>query len=376
SPRAGATPPEGPGTIPLPTPPIAPAIDMGSLSTPFTSVTADEASGIARALYGVTGDFRRFASEQDDTFRILSPDGASYVMKVANPGEQRDELDLQVRTLRHIAATDPALPVPRVFDTLDGQLLPVIDAGPGAGRIVRMYSFLDGTVLDTTATLPDELPQIGDTLGRLRLALQGFEHPGAERVLAWDIRQLPGLAPLLDDVEDPVHRRLLGAALDRYLALYPRIAALRRQVLHNDFSRSNLVVDRTGPARLSGIIDFGDVVKTAVAIDVSTAMLNWLPRDQATNPRADLMDDGKRILAAYLRVAELTEEELALLPHLVMGRAVTRGLISLWRARTFPENRTYILRNTDQGWAQLDWFLARDPDTLSETFTTFKETTR
>ncbi|MEI4473804.1 phosphotransferase [Frigidibacter sp. MR17.24] len=349
---------------------------MGSLSTPFTSVTADEAAAIARDLYGVTGDFRRFASEQDDTFRILSPDGAGYVLKIANPGERADELDLQVRTLRHIAAADPALPVPRVFDTRDGQLLPVIAAGPGAGRFVRLYSFLDGTVLDTTATLPDELPEIGTTLARLRLALAGFEHRGADRVLAWDIRRLPGLAGLLADVEDPAHRRRLEAAFDRFSDLFPRIEALPRQVLHNDFSRSNLVVDRTGPARLSGIIDFGDVVKTAIAIDVSTAMLNWLPRDQATNPRDDILDDGKRILAAYLRTASLGDDEMALLPHLVMGRAVTRGLISLWRARTFPDNRTYILRNTEQGWAQLDWFLARSADALSEDFLTFKETTR
>ena len=352
------------------------AVDMGSLSTPFTSVAVEQAMAIARDLYGVTGNFRRFASEQDDTFRILSPDGAGYVLKIANPGEQMAELDLQVRALRHIAAADPELPVPRVFDTLDGQALPLIAAGPGAGRIVRMYSFLDGTVLDTTATLPAELPEIGTTLGRLRLALAGFDHPAADRVLAWDIRQLPRLAGLLTGIEDPAHHRLLEAALARYMTYAPRVEALRRQVLHNDFSRSNLVVDRTAPPRLSGIIDFGDVVKTAVAIDVSTAMLNWLPRDQATQPRDDLLDDARRILSAYLRVADLTDEERALLPHLVMGRAVTRGLISLWRTRTFPENRTYILRNTEQGWAQLDWFLSRDPDALSETFLTSKETTR
>ena len=63
----------------------------------------------------------------------------------------------------------------------------------------------------------------------------------------------------------------------------------------------------------------------------------------------------------------MTEAELQLIPHLVMGRAIGRALITLWRAKLFPENSAYITRNTEQGWAQLDWFLGRSVDEVSST---------
>ncbi|MCV6593428.1 MAG: hypothetical protein OIF48_10780, partial [Silicimonas sp.] len=111
----------------------------------------------------------------------------------------------------------------------------------------------------------------------------------------------------------------------------------------------------------NGIIDFGDAVKTAIAVDVSTACLNQLPE----TPHDDLFYRARDVVAGYLDLAELTEAELRLVPHLVLARVVARALISLWRARRFPENARYILRNTEQGWHQLDWFLARDPETIS-----------
>ena len=120
---------------------------------------------------------------------------------------------------------------------------------------------------------------------------------------------------------------------------------------------------------LTGVIDFGDAVRTAVAIDVSTALVNQLPRDAAENPVEDLFAAGRDVLRGYLRYADLTDEEMALVPHLVMARAVARALITIRRAELFPHNTTYILRNTEQGWAQLEWFLARDPEEISRTFT-------
>lgn len=74
------------------------------------------------------------------------------------------------------------------------------------------------------------------------------------------------------------------------------------------------------------------------------------------------------MLRGYLRSADLTEAELALIPHLVMGRVVARALITLHRASLIPGNTTYILRNTEPGWGQLAWFLDRTPDEISSTF--------
>jgi Ser/Thr protein kinase RdoA (MazF antagonist) len=188
--------------------------------------------------------------------------------------------------------------------------------------------------------------------------LAGFRHPADRRRCAWDLTHLPDLEPLLNPQRD-----LLRAGFERYMTVVaPHVPRLRRQVLHNDFSKSNIIVDHHDPAFVQGIIDFGDTVHTAIAIDVSTALLNQLPRVEAD----DLFADARDVLRGYLRHADLTEQELELLPHLVMGRVIARALITLYRAAEMPHNRTYILRNTEPGWAQLAWFMARDPREISE----------
>ena len=124
---------------------------------------------------------------------------------------------------------------------------------------------------------------------------------------------------------------------------------------------------------LTGIIDFGDATRTAIAIDVATALLNHLPRDGGPAERhrltGDVFEDGRDVLDGYLARADLTPGELRLIPHLVMARVVTRALISTHRAAQFPDNAAYLLRNTEPGWAQLDWFLDHSVAEVTEWLT-------
>jgi hydroxylysine kinase len=121
------------------------------------------------------------------------------------------------------------------------------------------------------------------------------------------------------------------------------VPTLRRQVLHNDFSTSNIIVDHAA-CFVQGIIDFGGAVHTAVAIDVSTALLNQLPRQVPPDPSADLLAEGRDVLRGYLSVADLTGAELATIPYLVLGRVIAHALISSYRAALLPSNATYVLR--------------------------------
>jgi Ser/Thr protein kinase RdoA (MazF antagonist) len=119
---------------------------------------------------------------------------------------------------------------------------------------------------------------------------------------------------------------------------------------------SNLVVDHASPQFLTGVIDFGDAVRTAIAVDVSTALMNQMPKTFDHANRRDLFDEPRDVLRGYLRHAELTDEELRLIPVLAQGRLAVRALLTCWRAELFPENSRYILRNTEAGWAHLEWF--------------------
>ncbi len=337
---------------------------MGDLGAAWTQATLEEAAAIAHDRFGVTGAPTRFATEKDDTFRLTTSTGESWVLKIANPRESSDEIAFQNAVLDHIARIDPNLRIPRLRRDSRGQATTIVTMADGVRRQARMLSFIPGAPLDSVVSTGPQRRKIGEILARLRRALRDFSHPADSRVLLWDVRHLLALTDLLPFIADNGHRELVRRGLARFRDIAPRIDATRFQVLHNDFSRSNIVVDENDPAFVAGIIDFGDTVRTSIAIDVSTALLNQLPPEA----RPDIFAEGRDLLAGYLSITDLTAPELALIPHLVMARILTRALLTSWRAHIMPENATYVLRNTQQGWSQLDWFLSREPDAVSTNF--------
>ena len=336
--------------------------EQGGLSGSYIPMTEARARALLQERYGLDGSLKRFATEKDDTFRVTSRGGRKFVLKIANPTEPWEEIDFQNGILRHARMRDPDIPIPVLIPSTNGEDMFTITDVDGSSRIARVLKYIEGTPLCETDSDPAERVLIGRMLARLRLATEGFSHPGENRNYAWDVQHLLTLEHLLDELDDPEQKAALAAGLERFQLIEPRLRRLRQQVLHNDFSKSNIVVDHEDPNFVKGIIDFGDSVKTAIAVDVSTACLNQLP----ATPNEDLFWRARNIVEGYLQVADLTNEELSLIPNLTMGRVVTRALLTLWRKKLFPENEVYIMRNTYQGWHQLEWFLRRGADEVSD----------
>jgi hydroxylysine kinase len=341
-----------------------------TLGASFVSLTDSEAISCLREHFGIVGAVARLPTEKDDTFRIDLPGGGRYLLKVANPFENESELAFECELLQHVAAADPQLPIPRLVPTIEGAVSFWVVDGTGKRRYARLLTYLEGIPVDGIPgpLNKSERERIGAVLARLRLAMARFHHPADGRVVAWDVQNFLSLGNLVDHVTDHSRRRRVTEAMDRFAVLAGRISSLRRQVLHNDFNRSNIIVDRSRSEFVTGIIDFGDSVRTAIAIDAATALLNQLPRNVAEQSSADLFSDGRDLLRGYLRTADLSDEELALIPHLTMARCATRALITTWRAQLFPERAQNILRYTESDWSHLEWLLARSADQLSATF--------
>jgi Ser/Thr protein kinase RdoA (MazF antagonist) len=334
--------------------------------TPSPPVTEPDAAEAILACYGLSGELTRLPGEADDNFLLDTVGQGRYVVKFAHLRADPAVVGVQVRVLRHIEATAPALPVPRVLAprvsapaTLlspavpDGQPWAVVPDGPLRGRVVHALSYLDGRLLKTVTTDPPLRRAMGGTLAELGRALRGFDDPLVRRPLLWDLAQLPQLGPLAAERPPGPRTDLITAQLARLTAeVSPRLAAQRTQLLHNDFSPDNTLISADGLG-VSGIIDFGDVTVTALVNDVAIAVANLLGDDGD-----DLLAPGLDLIAGYHAVTPLTEAELALLPDLVLGRTVARIIISEWRAERFPENRAYVLRNTPRAWEQLERLLS------------------
>ena len=355
--------------------PAVPAAPVASLAQAHHVMPAAEAEELARHHYGLNATATRLATEKDDTFRLEAevtgpadpgaPDAAGettrWILKVAHPAEPVEEIDFQTALLAHVARTEEALPVPRVTQNLRGHSWTAITDRAAQPRAVRLMTWLPGVPLDRLPSTQAQREATGELLARLRQATAAFSHPADSPFVAWDVQHLPALRPLLASIGDPGRRAQLAAGLDRFALIEDQLAGLRRQVLHNDFNKSNLLADPDRPDVITGIIDFGDATRTAIAIDVATALLNQLPRqlppDGGPVLAGDIFAEARDVLDGYQSRADLTPAELRLIPHLVMARVVARALISTHRAAQFPANRAYLLRNTEPGWAQLDWFL-------------------
>ena len=339
-------------------------VDLAGVHTP---VSKDEAKRIVRNYFGFAGEFKRFESEKDDTFLVTKTENEKFVLKIANTTEKIKEIEMQQSILRHIESFDPSLPVPRVINNINGDDIFQINDASGTSRNVRMLTFIEGIPLCSTHSNTAGRQKVGQMLSRLQAATKDFSHNAADRYYAWDVQNLLTLEPLLDWVDNPTHRSALINGLSRFQLVYPLLKQCRKQVVHNDFSKSNIIVNHKEANFVKGIIDFGDTVKTAIAVDVSTALLNQLPE----KPNENLFGHGFNLMEGYMSLSSLTDTELEIIPHLVMGRVIARALITHWRKSLFPENENYIMRNTERGWHQLDWFLARTREHISDTFLQF-----
>jgi hydroxylysine kinase len=335
-----------------------PALDVARL-TPSAAVTAAHAEQAILTCFGLSGQLERLPGEADDNFALRTGDGRRYVVKFAHLRADPDVVSVQVRVLKHLESVAPGLPVPRVVPAADGQSWAVVPAGPLAGRVVHVLSYLDGRLLRSVATSAALRRGLGDTLARLGQALRTFDDPLVHRPLLWDLAQLPQLRPLIGERKKTADTARLDEQLTRFTAeVAPRLAAQRRQLVHNDFSPDNVLIS-TDASRVAGIIDFGDVTVTALVNDVAIAAAYQLSGEDLIGPALDL-------ISGYHATTPLTADELNLLPELMEARILARIVISEWRATRFPENRTYILRNTPRAWEHLDRLRSIRADEITE----------
>ena len=99
----------------------------------------------------------------------------------------------------------------------------------------------------------------------------------------------------------------------------------------------NVLMDKTHPDRISGLIDFGDLIKSPLIIDLAIAAAYQL--SDGDDPLAGALP----MIAGYNAIRPLQGIELELLIDLIKTRLITSLLIGSYRSILFPENRKYLL---------------------------------
>lgn len=238
---------------------------MNPSTTP--QLTDSEAVKIAQVIFGLSAQAAGLPSERDQNFLLDTATGAKFVLKIAKSDEDRAVLEFQNAVLKHVADHAPALAVPRVWPTRDGEDLTQIRDQRGQAYYIRLIGWLEGNMLADSAPHDESLlASVGTIMAELDRALQGFAHPAMHRELYWDVRRAD-LAlehlPLLTREEQLTVREFMQAWSEidwRHL---------RHSVIHGDANDHNVLV-RQGC--VVGLIDFGDIVHSAVVCDLAIAV--------------------------------------------------------------------------------------------------------
>lgn len=268
--------------------------------------------------FGIEGELARLRGERDQNFAVTDGSGRRYVLKIASPLEDADVIDFQVAALRHAAAADPDLPIPRQLVSVRGNAVEYLDVA-GTAHAVRVLSYVPGVPQascepPTLATIRD----VGRLQGRVCHALRGFSHAAESHFMPWNI--LNGLLvsrDLRDNYMDAAVAARCSTSLERleHVSL-PQMRKLPAQVIHNDAHAGNVLCDPDAPATLTGLIDFGDLVRGPFIVDLATSACSYIENH----------DDPIRVIAelvqGYRECTDVPEQPLRLLYDAVIARSI------------------------------------------------------
>lgn len=328
------------------------------------ALPADVVADIAATWFGIVGGLTELRGEREQNTLITTSSGTRFVLKLAAVTDTA-AIDFQCAALEHIARVDWSLPVPRVVRhrsaTYASATHVTADVGAHGTVLARVLTFLPGHTFDDAGTVPaDALRAIGALQASLAAALAEFDHPAADAHMPWALDSGSLDDPMLWSGLDDDARELAGPCRHRVGVAVGAMAGLPRQVIHNDAHRGNLLRGTADDQDVTGIIDFGDLVRSARVADLAVSGASFL--GPLEDPIAGLIE----MVSGYQRVAPLRDEEIALLPELVMCRMVLSTLMTDYQRRHSPHIAAVIDAERPGVLANLARWNAIDPSDAIE----------
>jgi Ser/Thr protein kinase RdoA (MazF antagonist) len=285
--------------------------------------------------YGLAGALTPLVSERDQNYRLETAAGQRFVVKIANGAEPFEITDFQLQALQFLEERACPVAVPRVIRTEAGEASTTIEYRE-ASHVLRVVSYVPGTPLEGTQPGPGLAFELGKALGQLDRSLQGFSHPGESQVLLWDMQRAGHLRDVVHHVPRGEVLDLVTECLDRFgTVVEPAFAELRTQVIHNDLNPGNVLVTDSLPPAVAGVIDFGDMLRAPLVVDLAIAASYLRAIDSE-------LSVTRSLVAGFQTIIPLHDAEKNVLFDLVRTRLATTITIMYWRASARPSDDPYL----------------------------------
>jgi 4-aminobutyrate aminotransferase-like enzyme/Ser/Thr protein kinase RdoA (MazF antagonist) len=312
-----------------------------------------------KTYYGLEAMVKPLTGEYDLNYLLKDKEGKQYIFKIANDEHSYEFFDAQVKIVNHLSTTDIADKFCSYIKNKEGKELTVLEFN-NKKWYLRLLTFLHGEFWINSKERPNTLHiDLGNFLGRMDKGLENFAHTAMHRSYVWDINRAMDANRKLLCIKNHERRRIVGYFLLQFeMEVLPHISLLRHAYVHNDANDTNvLVMDN----KVSGLIDFGDMVYTTLinnlAVACTYAMMNH------DNP----LYAATLVVKGYHAAYPLVVQELDILYYLIAARLCISVTQSAYNASIETKNEHHFI-SEDPAWDLLYKLIRINPIKAQDSF--------
>jgi Ser/Thr protein kinase RdoA (MazF antagonist) len=283
--------------------------------------------------YGIRGTLQRLPGENLN-YLLTTAEGVRQVVKIVDDHMPPEVVEMEFEAMEYAISAGFSLELPRIVQNKHKKIETGIIIHKNELNRLRVLSFIDGINLDSMSDISNYLlKSVGISLAEYNLAMEGFNHPAANRSHRWNLVEAGQHRDKIDLVEDPGKQALLAWGFDAWKKSENRLKSLPWQFIHGDMNPENILVRGN---EVTGLVDFGDACFNPVVCDLAICltyiMMNCENPQQAT----------ATVTRAYHETRPLNEAEFSVILPLVCGRLATTIAISTARRKIDPDNPNWF----------------------------------
>lgn len=294
-----------------------------------------EIISLIKKYYRLDASAKALTGEYEFNFLISASTGEKYIFKVASDEHNYDFFDAQVKIVAHLSKSEVSEKFFRYIPNINRELI-TIHRVDGRNYYLRLLTFLEGEFWMNLKGLPDSLfTDLGDFLGRMDKSLENFSHAAMHRYYLWDISKAADANKKLGCIKDHERRRIAGYFLLQFeTEAMPSISSLRHAYAHHDANDTNILVKEN---RVNGLIDFSDMVYTALINNLAVACT------YAMMSQSDPLHVAALVVQGYHHAYPLTEQEIDLIYYLIAARLCISVTQSAYNASIETNNEHHFI---------------------------------
>ena len=284
-------------------------------------------------------------------YHIIDKKGIEYVFKASHLSEDIENLEFENGVMDYLNDSNEEDFCPKVYQSVfTKKNIIAIKDELNRESFGRLISFSHGKIFARTNPHSQELLfDLGSFMAKIDNKLLTYPGLISHRTLEWDMKNAL-------QIKNDINRTMKGAErkiVNHFVTLYenqviPNSAKLRQSLIHNDGNDYNLFtgVSDDGRQYISGIIDFGDMVKTYVIAELAITAAYAMLYEKEPLITASLLIKG------YHAFLPLTELEIKILFSMICMRLCVIVVNSALAKVKEPDNK-YLQISEKPAWVLL-----------------------